>query len=133
MKKKILSLLMSLVMIAGLAVVPAGTADAASKRGAVVPMSFWDSIRWDDEYDWEDNWNANRLWVSVWGKENVSLSSKTTLSFTLYLSKYMFDKDAGEDGHHQLGLSIGMDISDENWEWMGKMRSTDDLMIVKYN
>lgn len=123
MKKKLLSLLMALVMVAGLAVVPTGTADAASNKGAVIPVSFKNNVTWDTQ-DWENN----KVVIYLWGPENVTLSAGCTLSYTLYLPKSMFTKTA-EDGVHEVDIGQCVNLHDENWEWIGGAKSTWGLNV----
>ena len=125
MKKKILSLLMSLVMIAGLAVVPAGTADAASNKGGVVLGKFWDDVSWNTA-----DWN-NRVDMYVWGSDTpITLSSNATLSYTLYMPKYIFDKKGSGDGTHAFSLLFQLELYNGD-EWLGQLRSTADMWVIK--
>lgn len=130
-KKKVLSLLMAFVMAAGLASVPAASANAAANKGAVIPVSFKDNVTWQTA-DWENN----KVDICAWGAENVTLSANATLNYTLYLSKSMFDKAVGEEGESH-GLDINCDVNvhdvDENgdWNYLGTLRSTSPLRFIK--
>lgn len=131
MKKKLLSLLMALVMVAGLAVVPTGTANAAANKGAVVPVSFKNNVTWQT-VDWENN----KVDICAWGAENVTLSANATVNYTLYLSKGMFDKAVGEKGEpHALDICCDVNVHDagENgdWNYLGALRSTNALRFIK--
>lgn len=130
MKKKVLSILMALVMVAGLAVVPSGQsikAEAAAKKGAVVPVSFNDNVDWDT-IDWENN----RAEICVWGPdESKTLSADLKAGFTLYVPKSIYNKKA--EGEHVLQVDFRLDLEVENGEereWVGQLRSTPGFALV---
>lgn len=120
MKKKVLSILMALIMVAGLAVVPSGQsikADAAAKKGAVVPVSFNDNVDWDSI-----DWGNNTMEICIWGPEGVTLSADLKLSATLYVPKYLFNKKGDE---HVLNTTFNMNLmEEESWDYIGSLHST---------
>lgn len=125
MKKKVMSLLMALVMVAGLAVVPTGTANAAANKGAVVVANFKDNVTWETA-DWENN----RVSVNPWTPEKVTISKNMTISFTAYVSKAIFNKPAEDsESLHVLAVSIAGYLNNENWEWLGEIRQYDNIEI----
>lgn len=124
MKKKVMSLLIALVMVAGLVAVPAETANAASNKGVVVVANFKDNVTWETA-----DWEKNRVGVNPWSPlEKVTISKDMTVSFTAYVSKAIFNKST-KDSEHVLSVCVEGNLHDENWNWIGDLRQYDNIDI----